>query len=95
MENKTIKISRERVLETYATARELGHMDAMCAMESLFGKDTFRPEDVHTTSSASSAPPSTRDGSLSLQRMKHVTIRGFGCTRKRKSTKCRQTIEQN
>lgn len=46
MENKTIKISRERVLETYATARELGHMDAMCAMESLFGKDTFRPEDV-------------------------------------------------
>lgn len=46
MENKTIKISRERVLKTYATARELGHMDAMCAMESLFGKDTFRPEDV-------------------------------------------------
>ena len=46
MENKTIEISRERVLETYATARELGHMDAMCAMESLFGKDTFRPEDV-------------------------------------------------
>lgn len=46
MENKTIEISRERVLKTYATARELGHMDAMCAMESLFGKDTFRPEDV-------------------------------------------------
>lgn len=46
MGNKTIEISRERVLETYATARELGHMDAMCAMESLFGKDTFRPEDV-------------------------------------------------
>lgn len=46
MEKETIEISRERVLETYATARELGHMDAMCAMESLFGKDTFRPEDV-------------------------------------------------
>ena len=51
MENKTIEISRERVLETYATARELGHMDAMCAMESLFGKDTFRPEDVMARSS--------------------------------------------
>ena len=44
--NKTIEISRERVLGTYAAARELGHMDAVLAMEQLFGKDTFRPEDV-------------------------------------------------
>lgn len=46
MEKETIEISMERVLKTYNEARELGHMDALCAMESLFVKDTMPADKI-------------------------------------------------
>lgn len=46
MNNETIEIKREEVLATYKTARENDDINVMCALESLFGKDTFKPKDV-------------------------------------------------
>lgn len=46
MKDKTIEISRERVLETYATARETGAGSTMKVLEAMFGEDEFKPKDV-------------------------------------------------
>lgn len=46
MNNETIEIKKEEVLATYKAARENNDINVMCALESLFGKDTFKPKDV-------------------------------------------------
>ena len=46
MNNETIEIKKEEVLATYKAARENNDINVMCALESLFGKDTFKPKDI-------------------------------------------------
>ena len=46
MNNETIEIKREEVLTTYKAAQENDDINVMCALESLFGKETFKPKDV-------------------------------------------------
>ena len=46
MNNETIGIKKSNVLATYKTARENDDINVMCALESLFGKDMFKPKDI-------------------------------------------------
>ena len=44
--NNEVKIKKENVLAAYKTAREAGADSTCKVLEELFGKDTFKPEDV-------------------------------------------------
>ena len=44
--NNKIEIQKEKVLAAYKTAKEAGADSTMKVLESLFGKETFRPENV-------------------------------------------------
>lgn len=46
MNNETIQIKKDSVLSVYHTAYETGDTDTMLALETLFGEDIFKQENV-------------------------------------------------